>query len=296
VKTAWISAIRPKTLVASILPVCLSISSFDPSIIGNILIPGLLCLLFALLVQVGTNLANDYYDAKKGTDYFRSNAPTRMVSEGFLSPQSVLRASFYILSAAFLVGFLTVLISDATRWFLPFGLLCIFLAYAYTGGSFPIAYNGLGDVFVVLFFGFGAVEGTSILLSYAANTSWVPQWFVSFGMGLTTNNLLVVNNYRDYQGDKKAKKRTTVVIFGKGFGLVLYFFSLVCSSIIFPVFTEVPLLCMTAFIPGMYGLIRLYLATNEKDFSLCLKLSVISVVAYALSVIISNQLLICSIS
>lgn len=286
--TAWITATRPKTLVASILPVCLGISSIDPSITKNIWIPALLCLIFALLVQVGTNLANDYYDALRGTDYFRTNAPSRMVAEGILSPQAVLKASIWILSTAFIVGFFAVFLSDASPWFLPFGLVCIFLAYAYTGGAFPIAYNGLGDIFVILFFGFGAVEGTRILLSHASGSEWVPQWFISFGMGLIINNLLVINNYRDYQCDKKANKRTTIVIFGKGFGLAFYFLSLVCASIIFPVFTEVPLLSMTAFFPGMYGFIRLYLASNEKDFSFCLLLAAISVVVFALSVIIDN--------
>lgn len=294
--TAWVKAIRPKTLVASILPVCLSISSFEPVIISNTWIPALLCLIFALLVQVGTNLSNDYYDALRGTDYFRTNAPSRMVAEGVLSEKAVFKASIFVLIMAFVVGSCAVILSDASPWFLLFGLVCIFLAYAYTGGSFPIAYNGLGDVFVVLFFGFGAVEGTRILLSHAVGADWVPQWFVSFGMGLIINNLLVVNNYRDYQCDKKANKRTTVVIFGKGFGLALYFISLVCASIIFPVFTEVPLLCMTTFFPGIYGLARLYFASNEKDFSLCLKLAVISVIVYALTAILNNHLLINSIS
>ena len=215
-----------------------------------------------------------------------------MVAEGVLLPKAVLKASIFILIVAFFVGSLVVLLSNASTWFIPFGLVCIFLAYAYTGGSFPIAYNGLGDVFVVLFFGFGAIEGTRIVLSSAVNADWTPQWFVSFGMGLIINNLLVVNNYRDYQCDKKANKKTTVVIFGKGFGLALYFFSLVCASIIFPIFTEVSLLCMTAFFPGMYGFFRLSLASNEKDFSLSLKLAVASVIAFAVTEILTSQLLI----
>ena len=151
-----------------------------------------------------------------------------MVAEGVLLPKAVLKASIFILIVAFFVGSLVVLLSNASTWFIPFGLVCIFLAYAYTGGSFPIAYNGLGDVFVVLFFGFGAIEGTRIVLSSAVNADWTPQWFVSFGMGLIINNLLVVNNYRDYQCDKKRTKKQQSLFSGKVLDWHSIFFPRVC--------------------------------------------------------------------
>ena len=106
---------------------------------------------------------------------------------------------------------------------------------------FSIAYNGLGDVFIVLFFGFGAIE-YRIVLSSAVILD--PQWFVSFGMGLIINNLLMVNNYRISAIKKRTKKQQS--LFSERFWIGTLFFPS-CASIIFPIFTEVSLLCMTAF-------------------------------------------------
>jgi len=167
---SWVYVTRPKTLVASFFPVLTGGLSIDLFSNLKALLSFFLCMLFALLVQIGTNMSNDYYDALRGTDFNRSNAPSRMVAKGILSSCQVYKISICCLFSAFVVGCFTLVISGATLWFIPFGLLCIFLAYAYTGGAFPISYNGLGDIFVILFFGFGAVEGTRIIVSSTLNT------------------------------------------------------------------------------------------------------------------------------
>lgn len=285
---AWLSAIRPRTLVASILPVCLGASSFEFSLVEFPWTCFGLCMAFAMLVQVGTNLANDYYDGVRGTDCDRSNAPSRMVAGGVLSSKAVITAATIILLSAFCVGCFAWRMSEVSPWFLPFGVLCAFLAYAYTGGPFPLAYNGLGDLFVILFFGFGAVEGTRMILSSAINMPWEPCWLNSLGMGLMINNLLIVNNYRDYEGDRKAGKRTSVVIFGKKFGLVFYLFSFLGPIILFPFFSLAPFPLYFASIAGFLGFYKLLNACSKSEYSGALKVTALSIVIYGVLQCIFN--------
>jgi len=207
----WIAASRPRTLPAAVAPVLVGSAlayqagSFSPLV-------ALICLLFALLVQIGTNFANDYYDFVQGADTSERVGPRRAVASGWVAPAVMKRAMTLVFVAAFVVG-LTLLRFGG--WpLLVIGVASIVCGIAYTGGPFPLGYNGLGDVFVFLFFGLVAV-GTTYFVQAGALTPAV--WASAIAIGVLAANILVVNNYRDVETDAKAGKRTTVVRFGRGF-------------------------------------------------------------------------------
>lgn len=150
----WFIATRPKTLVASIIPVslggCLAVKQVGVDVINTLLL--ILCFAFALLIQVATNFFNDYSDNLKGADDQRTLGPTRFSQQGLLNGKSLRNASFIILLLAFGIGLFIMEYSGASRWLLLVGTTSVLCALAYTGGPMPFAYNGLGDIFVILFF------------------------------------------------------------------------------------------------------------------------------------------------
>ena len=205
----WLGAARPRTLPAAVAPVLVGAAlawhdgQFHPGAAA-------LCLGFSLLVQVGTNFANDYYDFIRGADTAARVGPRRAVAAGLISPQVMFRAMVGVFVAAFLVGL--GLVAWGGPWLIAIGAASILCGIAYTGGPFPLAYHGLGDVFVFLFFGLVAVGGTYFVqaghLSAEAVLAGVP-------IGLLAANILVVNNYRDADTDAVAGKRTLVVRLGR---------------------------------------------------------------------------------
>ncbi|MBP7142210.1 MAG: 1,4-dihydroxy-2-naphthoate polyprenyltransferase [Opitutaceae bacterium] len=207
----WISATRPRTLPAAIAPVVVG-TAFAQHRAAVVWPAAGACLAFALLVQVGTNFANDYGDFAKGADSADRVGPRRAVAGGLIQPSAMKRAAWLAFAAAFLVG-LTLLAHGG--WpLLAVGIASILCGYAYTGGPWPIAYIGLGDVFVFVFFGLVAVGTT-----YFVQVGWpgLEVWLAAAAVGLLAANILVVNNYRDVETDAKAGKRTSVVRFGRGF-------------------------------------------------------------------------------
>ena len=212
----WVLASRPKTLPAAVVPVVLGTSLAIHDDVFRFL-PALVCLVFALLIQVGTNFANDYFDFKKGADTDRRIGPTRAVASGLIAPPIMWRATLVVLGAAFLVGL--VLVAYGGWWLLIVGVISILCAIAYTGGPYPLGYHGLGDVFVFLFFGLVAV-----MLTYyvqAGCFAWSTFW-VGAGCGLLTANILVVNNARDIETDRAAGKRTLPARFGIRYAYAQY--------------------------------------------------------------------------
>lgn len=212
----WLEATRPKTLPAAITPVLVA-SSLAYVDGGFRWLPALICLAFALLIQVGTNFANDYLDGIKGTDTEARIGPQRAVASGLIAPEVMKRATVVVLAIGFCVGL--GLVPYGGPWLLVVGILSVACAWLYTGGPYPLAYNGLGDVFVILFFGLIAVGCT-----YYVQCLEIHLEVLALGLstGLLVNNLLVVNNYRDLVEDRQARKRTLIVLLGRGFGLWLY--------------------------------------------------------------------------
>ena len=276
----WFKASRPKTLVASFVPILVGSKEFllKKFLATDTIIVLLGCFLFSGLVQIATNLANDYFDSLKGADNIRKNAPQRMVSSGEISADKMLSATVVLLILAFGVGLSTLLLAGANYWFIGIGLLCLTFAVLYTAGPFALAYNGLGDVFVIAFFGLVAVEGTNYLLSCVTSQLWKSQFELAFSVGLLVNNLLVVNNYRDHQEDSRVGKRTTIVIFGKKVGLVLFIIGYWIPCII--AFYKCKYLSLIIFFPSTFSLYFLIRGDSSSDFSRSLSLSAISIALF----------------
>jgi len=224
----WIDATRPRTLPAAVAPVLVgtALAWHDHTVVWA---AALACLGFALLVQIGTNFANDYYDHLKGADTAERVGPRRAVAAGLVEPDVMKSAMTAVFALAFVVG-LTLL--KFGGWpLLVIGVASILCGIVYTGGPYPLGYNGLGDVFVFIFFGLVAVCTTYFVQAGEVNASAV---VCAVGIGLLATNILVVNNYRDVETDQRAGKRTLVVRFGRRFARIQFGVSL-CVALTIPV-------------------------------------------------------------
>ena len=213
---AWVEAARPKTLPASASPVLLgcALAYYDGAFD---VVPALLCFLVALFAQVASNFANDYFDFKKGADGEGRLGPERAVAQGWITPKAMLAGTFVALGLACLFGLLLVCFAD---WrLIGVGIAVAIGVLAYSAGPFPLAYNGLRDVCVLLFY---AVKPDCFTYYIQTLSFSLLSFLLSVALGLLSVNILVVNNYRDYGQDKVARKRTTVVLFGRRFGRVFY--------------------------------------------------------------------------
>ncbi len=224
----WVSALRPRTLPAAVAPVLVGSGlawrdgCFDGRAAG-------LCLGFGLLVQIGTNFANDYYDFIKGADTAARVGPRRAVAAGWVAPGTMRAAMVGVLAAAFACGL--GLIAWGGPWLLLVGLASILCGVAYTGGPWPLAYHGLGDLFVFLFFGLVAVGATYFV---QAGTLGADVWLAAVPVGLLAANILIVNNYRDMETDAAAGKRTLVVRWGRGWARAQFNGSLLVALVAVP--------------------------------------------------------------
>ncbi|MDR1171482.1 MAG: 1,4-dihydroxy-2-naphthoate octaprenyltransferase [Bacteroidales bacterium] len=226
----WILAARPKTLSASLMPVAVgcTLSYFYESFK---LIPAIICLAFALLAQIISNWLNDYFDFKKGADRADRLGPGRAVANGWIRPEEMLRMAVGFGVLAFIIGLALMYYAG---WKLIFTGLAVGLgAYAYSSGPYPLAYHGLGDICVVVFYGVIPVGFTC----YVQILDWNTAVTVSgLALGLVSTNILVANNYRDREQDKISDKNTSVVIFGEAFGRWFYLcngFAAIALCIIF---------------------------------------------------------------
>lgn len=216
----WIAAARPRTLPAAVAPVLVgtALAWHEQALVWP---AALACLGFALLVQIGTNFANDYYDHIKGADTAERVGPRRAVASGLVAPEVMKSAMMIVFMFAFIVG-LSLL--NYGGWpLLVVGVASILCGVAYTGGPYPLGYNGLGDIFVFIFFGLVAVCTTFFVQAGYVSTEAI---ICAVGVGLLATNILVVNNYRDVETDQRAGKRTLVVRFGKRFARLQYGISL----------------------------------------------------------------------
>ncbi len=225
----WTAACRPKTLIASISPVligstlALSQGYFDLKMF-------LFTLATALGIQISTNFANDYFDFIKGADNEKRKGPRRVVQAGLVSLRQMKTGLLVCLFLTFLSGcyliwhggiFLSCLLS-----------ISLLLAVVYTGGPFPFAYLGLGELFVFLFFGLAAVSGTYYLQT---GTVSLTSLLAGIAPGALSTAILIVNNVRDIDEDKEANKKTLAVRFGPTFGKIEYLFTILL--------TLLPLIC-----------------------------------------------------
>ncbi|MBR1727215.1 MAG: 1,4-dihydroxy-2-naphthoate octaprenyltransferase [Muribaculaceae bacterium] len=205
----WIECMRLRTLPVSLSGVVIA-CALAWWAHRFAVVPAMLCLAFALLAQVASNFANEYYDFKHGADKVGRVGPRRGVTEGDIRPRTLLIATFSTLAAAGIVG--CCLIPYGGWWLLPVGVLIGVGALAYSTGPYPLSYHGLGELAV--FFFFGVIPVT--LTYYVQALRFDPLVLLaSMSTGLLGVNVLLVNNYRDVDDDREAGKRTSVVIFGR---------------------------------------------------------------------------------
>jgi len=224
----WILAIRPRTLPASVAPVIVgtAMAISDEGFKSTV---ALAALAGALLLQIGANLANDYFDYIKGIDTADRLGPVRVMQGGLISAKHLRTGIIIVFIFTAMVGLYLISVGG---WIILFiGLISILAGLAYSGGPHPLASHGLGDVFVFTFFGFVAVCGT-----YYAQTLHLTILTVlmSIPVGMLVTSILVVNNLRDIITDRKAGKYTLAVMIGKRWTKIEYL-TLLVSAYIIPV-------------------------------------------------------------
>jgi 1,4-dihydroxy-2-naphthoate octaprenyltransferase len=210
----WLLAARPKTLTASLSPVLLGTglaAAFSSRPVPLRL--AWLALASALCIQIGSNLVNDAADFKRGADTAERIGPMRVTQSGLLHGRHVMFGAAAFFLAAALLGIPLLLAGGIP--ILVIGTLSIVAGYAYTAGPFPLAYLGLGEVFVLLFYGLAAVKGMAYVLTGTGMSPWAE--VAALQAGLQSSALLAVNNTRDVEGDVRAGKRTLAVRFGSDF-------------------------------------------------------------------------------
>lgn len=205
----WILAARPKTLSAAWTPVIIGASLAYLQNNLNLLV-SLIVLLCATLIQIGTNFANDYYDYKKGSDRVDRVGFKRMTAAGLIEPDMMKLAAYVTMFLAFLTGLYLVNVGGVT--ILAIGISSLVFGIMYTGGPFPLGYNGLGDFFVFAYFGIVATMTTYYLntLEWSSISFWA-----ALIPGALSTNILVVNNLRDVAQDRVSGKKTLGVLLGE---------------------------------------------------------------------------------
>jgi 1,4-dihydroxy-2-naphthoate polyprenyltransferase len=206
----WLMAARPRTLPAAIAPVlvgtAVAVETADELRAG----PFVAALLGSVLIQIGTNLANDYSDAKRGADDVDRLGPVRVTAAGLVTPRRVLVATWLAFAAAVATGVYLAIVAGPV--ILAVGAVSILAGVLYTGGPRPYGYAGLGELFVFLFFGLVAVNGSYFV--QLERLDWLP-FALSIPVGMLATAILVVNNVRDIDTDRRAGKMTLAVRIGR---------------------------------------------------------------------------------
>ena len=222
----WITAIRPKTLWAAFAPVLVGTAMAVEA--GEFhLVAAILALSGGLCIQIGTNFYNDFADFEKGADTTDRKGPTRVTQAGWVTPGTMKRATVFVFALAVISG--AYLMWRGGMPVVIIGVLSILSGVMYTAGKYSLAYLGLGDLFVLVFFGPVAVGGTYYVQALSINTYVI---VAGLAPGLLAVAILLVNNIRDQVEDHLAEKKTLVVRFGRSFGFVLYALCIVGTSLI----------------------------------------------------------------
>lgn len=219
-------AIRPKTLFAGIAPVLMGTAiAYKDGL--NHWLSAAICLLIAVSIQIATNFANDYYDFIKGSDSEKRLGPTRVTQAGLVKPQTM-KNSYIILMI--ITGLLGLLLFKRAGWpIIIITIISIASGILYTGGPYPLGYNGLGDIFVLIFFGPVALAGTYFVQTLTLDFNII---IIGFGPGLISMAMLAVNNLRDIEEDRLSGKRTLAVVFGKTFAKWEYLLGIVLACLL----------------------------------------------------------------
>ena len=246
----WIMAVRPKTLPAAAAPVLIG-SAMAAADGGFHALSAACALLGALFIQAGTNFANDYFDHAKGTDTPDRLGPTRVTQAGLVTPGAMRAATALAFLLACVPGLYIVVRGG---WpFVVIGLASILCGILYTAGPYPLGYLGLGDLFVLVFFGPVAVGGTYYVQALDIHGAVI---LAGLAPGLISVAILTVNNLRDVDQDRRAGKRTLPVRFGRTFARCEYLLSLILAAGIIPLVLGV----LTGHWPAMVSALTLVIA------------------------------------
>ncbi len=229
----WIGLTRPKTLFSGLSSVLVAI--FYAASLGAIdILRTLLLVVVAVAAQIASNIANDLIDHRKGADTDERKGPLRPLSRGLISEREV-RLALYLSLAVLLTSGLW-LIALSSWWLLLVGLAVVLGVFAYSGGPYPLSYHGWGDAAVLVFFGWvPTVTSFYILRGYVLDQTL---WQLATAIGLSSVNILVVNNYRDVAEDSKAGKRTLIVRMGQDFAPRLYLTcGLLSMGLLYPIYS-----------------------------------------------------------
>jgi 1,4-dihydroxy-2-naphthoate octaprenyltransferase len=277
----WIGGARLRTLPLAVAPILIGTGAAQT--VSN---PGewhwvraLAALAVALLLQIGVNYSNDYSDGVRGTDAYRVG-PSRLTGSGKAKPRTVLAVALGFFAAAAVVGVVTV-IDTRLWWLLAVGAAAVVAAWFYTGGKRPYGYYGLGEVFVFLFFGVAATAGTQYV---QVKTVSQEGWLGSIAAGLLACAVLMVNNIRDIESDRLARKRTLAVLVGRRWAKVLFgvflflpFPLLVLYALVYPI-AWLGMLVLLLAIPA--GLIA-FTGRTGRELILSLQLTSFTALGYA---------------
>ena len=269
---SWLLASRPKTLLAAVVPVMVG-SALAISMNKFFLPYSIIALLCSVLIQIGTNFTNDLYDYLKGSDTIKRKGPRRVLASGLISVKEMKLAIILVFGLTFVLGLY--LVYSVGLLILWVGIFSIFAGIIYTAGPFPLAYNGLGDVFVFIFFGIVGTMGTYYLHTQEISLLAL---IVSIPVGALITNILVVNNYRDIEEDREANKKTLAVILGGDFSrwqfIFLILISYATSVVLFFNFNySLWIFLPFATLPIAINLIKMLYTLNGEELNKTLELS-----------------------
>lgn len=213
----WWYAIRPHTLGASVAPLLIAAGALITDGAFRV-IEYLLCFIVAISAQISSNIANDYFDYKGGRDTKSRIGFDRLLTKGIVTPKQILVALIITTLICVVAGGILILKGGWIVFFM--GLATLLGIFAYSSGPFPLSHHGLGDLAVVVFFGLIPVLGTYYVVAEVRPPLYL--LFLASGIGLWEANILVVNNYRDYEEDSKSAKNTLIVLGGQKMGPILY--------------------------------------------------------------------------
>lgn len=286
----WLGLLRPRTLFSSLSAVLVAIfyaaRSGMPPVLESCLLIGV-----ALGAQISSNIANDLIDFKRGADTLERKGPLRPLSRGMLSERAVRRMLLLFLGLTLALGLW--LIALSSWWLLTVALVVLLGVFAYSGAGISLAYRGLGDVAVLIFFGIVPVVVGYYILEGTILDSTL--WHLALAIGLSNVNILVVNNYRDYAEDAQVGKRTLMVMMGRDFATRLYLScGMLSMGLLYPIYSAWAM-------PLLLGYVLLFSSTyrslqNNEGEQLNRTLAQTARNAFALSIMIGLMLLLQSLS